>query len=185
VYEIQDIGELEIIKAYLYSDPDFLALDKRGYQMYSAGFNNYFKLANGEGFANIHKQIKILDTEVPVPEKHTKIQTSWGRSSIIKIQTIESARYQCEINLEHYTFIARSTGHPYMEGHHVLPMKYQDKFDKSLDVYANIVCLCPICHRLLHYGVEFDCACKAFTGQASSGGYTQDNLSRRRYYSPW
>ena len=33
-------------------------------------------------------------------------------------------------------------------------MKYQDKFSYSLDVYANIVCLCPICHRLLHYGVD-------------------------------
>jgi 5-methylcytosine-specific restriction protein A len=154
VYEIQDIGELEIIKAYLYSDSYFVALDKRGHQMYSAGFNNYFKFANGEGFANIHQQIGILDTEVPVAEKHTKIQTFWERSSIIKIQSIESAGYQCEINLEHQTFTARSTGHPYMEGHHVLPMKYQDMFDKSLDVYANIVCLCPLCHRLLHYGVD-------------------------------
>ena len=41
-----------------------------------------------------------------------------------------------------------------MEGHHVLPMKYQHKFTKSLDVYANIICLCPICHRLLHYGID-------------------------------
>lgn len=24
----------------------------------------------------------------------------------------------------------------------------------SLDVYANLICLCPICHRLLHYGRE-------------------------------
>jgi len=41
-----------------------------------------------------------------------------------------------------------------MEGNHAVSMKYQDKFDHSLDVYANVVCLCPICHRLLHYGVE-------------------------------
>ena len=39
-----------------------------------------------------------------------------------------------------------------MEGHHAVPMKEQNNFDVSLDVYANIVCLCPICHRLLHYG---------------------------------
>ena len=41
-----------------------------------------------------------------------------------------------------------------MEGHHMLPMRYQDKFKNSLDVYANIICLYPICHRLLHYGAE-------------------------------
>ena len=39
-----------------------------------------------------------------------------------------------------------------MEGHHAIPMRYQGKFGKSLDVYANVICLCPICHRLLHYG---------------------------------
>lgn len=33
-------------------------------------------------------------------------------------------------------------------------MNMQDKFDKSIDVYANVVCLCPICHRLIHYGLE-------------------------------
>lgn len=39
-----------------------------------------------------------------------------------------------------------------MEGHHAVPMKEQRRFNVSLDVYANIVCLCPTCHRLLHYG---------------------------------
>lgn len=154
VYEVQDIGELEIMKAYLYNDPDFIALDKRGHQMYSAGFNNYYKFANGNGFANIHQQIELLDTEVPVAQKQTSSIQNWKRSTIIKIQSIESAGYQCEVNPTHNTFTSKNTGHPYMEGHHVLPMRYQDKFSSSLDVYANIVCLCPICHRLLHYGIE-------------------------------
>ena len=154
VYEIQDIGELEIIRTYLYADTNFIALDKRGHQMYSAGFNNYLKFANGEGFANIRQKISVMDIEIPVVQKQTSGVETWKRSSIIKIQAIESAGYQCEINLEHKTFTAKSTGYPYMEGHHALPMKYQHKFSQSLDVYANIVCLCPICHRLLHYGVD-------------------------------
>lgn len=41
-------------------------------------------------------------------------------------------------------------------GHHAIPIKEQGHFDVSLDVYANIICLCPICHRLLHYGVNED-----------------------------
>lgn len=154
IYEIQDIGELEIIRTYLYADPDFIALDKRGHQMYSAGFNNYLKFANGEGFANIRQKIEVMDMEVPAVQKHVSSIETWKRSSIIKIQSIESAGYRCEVNFEHKTFTAKSTGHPYMEGHHALPMKHQDKFSQSLDVYANIVCLCPICHRLLHYGVD-------------------------------
>lgn len=43
-----------------------------------------------------------------------------------------------------------------MEGHHIIPMKKQESFNTSLDVYANIVCLCPTCHRLLHFGRERD-----------------------------
>lgn len=156
VYEIQNIGELEVIRTFLYSDADFIALDKRGHQMYSAGFNNYYKFACGEGFTNIHQQIGLLDTEVPIAGKQTITQRLWKRSSIIKIQSIESAGYLCEIDTRHKTFTAKTTGYQYMEGHHILPMKMQDKFTKSLDVYANIICVCPICHRLLHYGIDKD-----------------------------
>lgn len=156
IYEIQDIGELETIRTCLYADPDFIALDKRGHQMYSAGLNNYCKFARGEGFANVLNQIEVMDIEIPATQKQVNCTETWKRSSIIKMQSIELAGYQCEINKEHKTFTSKSTEHPYMEGHHALPMKYQDRFSQSLDVYANIVCLCPICHRLLHYGVDLE-----------------------------
>lgn len=154
IYEIQDIGELEIVREYLFNDIEFVELNQTGHQMYSAGLNNYYKFASGDGFSNIQKKITILDGEMPVIEKSKREVTSRPRSSIIKLQTIESAGYLCEFDNNHMTFTAKSTGHPYMEGHHALPMKYQDKFDYSLDIYANVVCLCPICHRLLHHGIE-------------------------------
>ena len=155
IYEIQDIGELEVIKAYLFNDPEFIELNAKGHQMYSSGLNNYLRFAYGEDFANAeNNKIQLLDIELPVPDKKVREISAHTRSSIIKLQSIESAGYRCEFDDSHVTFTAKSTGHPYMEGHHVVPMKYQDKFEHSLDVYANVVCLCPICHRLLHYGVE-------------------------------
>lgn len=42
----------------------------------------------------------------------------------------------------------------YNGGHHALPMSLQDQFSVSLDVYSNIICLCPLCHRKIHYGME-------------------------------
>lgn len=153
ICEIQNIESLQHIREYLYTDPEFLALDKRGHQMYSAGLNNYYKFAEGVGFYNIHNQIQVMDMEVPAKEKYTYSSDTWRRSSIIKNQSIEAAGYRCEIDETHETFTAESTGRPYMEGHHALPMKYQNKFSKNLDVYANIICLCPNCHRLLHYGI--------------------------------
>lgn len=155
IYEVQDIGELEVIKTYLLNDPEFIDLNSRGHHMYSAGLNNYMRFAYGEDFANEGiDSIQMLDIELPVPDKKMREVMERSRSSIIKIQSIEAAGYRCEFDSSHTTFTAKSTGHPYMEGHHALPMKYQDKFSHSLDVYANVVCFCPICHRLIHYGVD-------------------------------
>lgn len=43
-----------------------------------------------------------------------------------------------------------------MEAHQLIPIGAQDDFNNSLDVDANIVCLCPNCHRKLHYGANID-----------------------------
>ena len=69
---------------------------------------------------------------------------------------MEFAGYVCEINAAHESFIAAKNNKPYMEGHHAIPMHLQPRFQSGLDVYANIVCLCPVCHRRIHYGVADD-----------------------------
>lgn len=154
IYELRDIGELTVIRDYLYSDPDFVLLDTNGNRMYSAGLNNYFRFASGEELFGRKEVLTRLDIELPIGEKVIVSHEEWKRSAIIKVQTLESSGYQCEINSKHETFIAKASGKQYMEGHHAIPMKYQDKFSKSIDIYANVVCLCPICHRMLHYGED-------------------------------
>ena len=71
-------------------------------------------------------------------------------------QTIELALYKCEIDATHKSFIAESTQQMYMEGHHAIPLHFQSQFENSLDVYANIVCLCPLCHKQIHHGLKQD-----------------------------
>lgn len=154
VYEVKDIGDLEVIKDYLYHEPQFIDLDERGHRMYSAALNNYLKFARGEDFSEIKDKVILLDGEIPVGEKETTSSVRWKRSSIIKKQVIEMADYLCEMDREHRTFISEATMHSYMEGHHAIPMFLQERFNISLDIYANVVCLCPICHRLLHYGIK-------------------------------
>lgn len=154
IYELKDIGELSIIREYIYSDPDFVALDTRGNRMYSAGLNNYYRFASGEDMFGKQDVLKNLDIELPVGKKVVVTHEEWRRSSIIKVQTLESASHKCEIDNRHETFVAKKTGKQYMEGHHAIPMQYQDKFASSIDIYANVICLCPICHRLLHYGQD-------------------------------
>ena len=124
--------------------------------MYSAGMNNYYKFVCGDEFKNLKEQITMFDIEVPVGGMQKVELSHWKRSYIIKKQVILTAGYKCEIDSEHRTFIAQSTSQPYMEGHHLLPMRLQAYFSYSLDVYANVVCLCPVCHRQLHYGIDND-----------------------------
>lgn len=153
LYEIMDLVNLQEVRDNLYQDPIFVSKDERGHRMYSAAHNNYFRFASGETFLEIHNEMPVMDIAIPVTDKSMQIIEISKRSSIIKNQVIMSSGYKCEINENHKTFTSDSTRHPYMEGHHGIPISKQDKFNYSLDIYANIISLCPICHRLLHYGI--------------------------------
>ena len=156
IYEIKDLHSLEEMKAVLLADKDFIELDSRGRRMYSAGLNNYIKFASGEDFKNISEKASILDmpikAEVPMIIEHT----TWKRSDILRRQALALADHSCEMDKAHQSFIAEKTKLPYMEGHHAIPLQHQNNFKNSLDVYANIICLCPLCHRKIHYGLKED-----------------------------
>lgn len=154
IYEIRDLDALAKVREFLLNDGDFISLNKRGNSMYSAGLNNYIKFAEGADFKLVISNAGIMD--IPVPVKFEKKYTAnrWERSNIIRVQAIEMAGHKCELNASHETFIARSDQKPYMEGHHAIPLRYQSEFMNSLDVYANVLCLCPTCHRMLHHGFD-------------------------------
>jgi hypothetical protein len=67
---------------------------------------------------------------------------------------LEKANNLCEINNEHESFIRKNTHVKYMEPHHLIPLKYDELFEFSLDVPANIVSLCSNCHNEIHYGED-------------------------------
>ena len=154
IYEIMDLDYLGAVREILYSDPEFIELNERGKRMYSAGLNNYYRFASGEEFKETFDSVRKLDIPI-IPEEPIVIeQTVWKRSNILRTQALTFANYTCEISDRHNSFIAENTHKPYMEGHHAIPMKLQGNFDHSLDVYDNIVCLCPLCHRKIHYGLN-------------------------------
>ena len=64
------------------------------------------------------------------------------------------ANYLCEYDSSHKLFIRKKQNINYTEPHHLIPLKYDDLFEKSLDVQANIVSLCSHCHNLIHYGAD-------------------------------
>lgn len=76
----------------------------------------------------------------------------YKRNQDVLNNALISANYKCEGNCRNDIFVKKDGKTPYTEGHHLIPLKVQDYFSYSLDVEANIVSLCPYCHRLLHYG---------------------------------
>ena len=70
-----------------------------------------------------------------------------------------NSNFLCEADPSHQTFMT-SKGVPYMEGHHLIPCTAKNaktfwkRVGKSIDCVENIVCLCPTCHRKIHFGSE-------------------------------
>lgn len=151
VFQITSIHELDAVNVFLEGNAEFQQKDSTGHHMYSVAFKHFYRFAceDNSFFSN---NISTMDIVIAKPKTVTTSSTQWRRNQIIITQVIEGAQYQCEHDPAHMTFIARSTGQAYMEGHHLIPMKYQSQFDCGIDVYANVVCLCPTCHRLLHFG---------------------------------
>ncbi|WP_440217178.1 MrcB family domain-containing protein [Chromobacterium piscinae] len=90
---------------------------------------------------------------VPVPNKARSCQNErYIRNPSIAAIALARAEFKCEIDPSHQTFISSSKNLPYIEAHHLIPMSEQSYYQFSLDVAANIVALCPTCHKLLHYG---------------------------------
>lgn len=157
IFEHSELPQVQIWKAYLQNDPEYIALDTREHNMYSVGFNHYCRFVESKEFYDIGADVDILDKPIPVENRfRVSIAETRARSIVVKKQSMESAHFECEVDHSHATFISRTTGSQYMEGHHIIPLRNQDMFDNSLDVYSNVICLCPICHRLLHYGRNED-----------------------------
>jgi len=75
------------------------------------------------------------------------------RNRMRALQAMEDANYTCEYNTEHETFMTNK-GKPYIEAHHLIPMKEQENFDEYLDNPANILVLCPNCNKAIEMGSD-------------------------------
>lgn len=82
-----------------------------------------------------------------------------AKKATVSKASLQEASYRCSGNPLHVSF-KNKLGHPYMEGHHLIPCTaanasyYWDKYGVNIDCVENIVCLCPTCHRQIHYGAS-------------------------------
>lgn len=86
-------------------------------------------------------------------KKQSSSSISWVRDANIAFTSLDNAKFQCENDTNHQTFISARTGNQFVEAHHLIPMEYQGDFLISIDVPENIISLCPNCHRAFHNSV--------------------------------
>jgi len=91
---------------------------------------------------------EISPQEVKRPGESASLKRK--RSDKQKERAKRNSSYKCEYDPDHETFL-NEKGDNFIECHHLIPLSNQDDFDYSIDVFANIVCLCPLCHRIIHH----------------------------------
>lgn len=152
ICNIKDIDEINKIQKLCKEITELREKNKRGNNMYGASLNWYKKYLEDIKSKNILICEK-KEKEAPFIKDGIK---QWKRDSSIVDNIIKNSNYKCEYDQKHEYFKSNKTQKNYVEGHHLIPMEYQDKFKYSLDVPSNVVSLCVVCHKMLHHGLISD-----------------------------
>ncbi|MEG2869746.1 MAG: hypothetical protein RR894_18600 [Terrisporobacter sp.] len=158
IYNAIDSIEIDRIKELYLEIDDLREKDERGNRMYTSSLIWYKKYLEED--LNLNTLVKDDPNEYSIVygkkakgdftiSEGTK---QWKRDRAVVDRSIEFSNNKCEYDDKHEYFISNKSGKNYVEGHHLIPMKYQDNFEYSLDVEANVVSLCVVCHKIFHLG---------------------------------
>ncbi len=121
--------------------------------------DNYINKIDNINEYNINPDVATNASKTP-PAQYGKnsIIEKYKRNPLLGRIAIQQANYECENNREHITFKSAKTEKNFMEAHHLVPIKLQQKIWKqyniNVDCVENIVSLCPTCHKAFHNGTN-------------------------------
>lgn len=97
----------------------------------------------------------------PIYGFNSRGQKVYKTQRIFKKNSFESHDYYCACHKEnHYYFTAEATNKRYVEGHHMIPMEFQDQYWKdkqtNLDCTINLIPLCSHCHGKMHKSIKHE-----------------------------
>lgn len=131
----------------LKDDLEFLETDEENYQDMVNELSSATQISSFEMFD------EPRESKEPVIDEGGKER--YPRSAKEAAAALLRANYTCEVDSQHETFISKATNHPYVEAHHFVGISQYKKFPEvDLDRVANIVSLCPNCHRKIHHGTD-------------------------------
>lgn len=100
--------------------------------------------------------VNFIDLPQPLANKYQKGNKGYKRDPKIAANIKKRAKYLCEFDHDHLSFKTKTGNENYVEAHHLVPMQLQNRFFYNLDVEANIIALCPICHRCIHHATDVE-----------------------------
>ncbi len=121
--------------------------------------DNYIDKIDNINEYNVNPDVAVGASEIaPAQYSETSISKKYRRNPLLGRIAIQNAYYACENDHEHKTFKSAKTQKNFMEAHHLVPVKYQQKiwqkYNINVDCVENIVSLCPTCHRAFHNGTK-------------------------------
>jgi len=137
-------------------EPWIGAISEVALNIISAGPHQIFELSSRE--ENLEEELDDYQSLINKSPERLAKQTSslaWKRDAKIAKHALEKSNFKCELFPDQITFTAKTSGRPFMEVHHLLPMKHQANFSNNLDVIENLCVLNPTAHRLVHHA-KFD-----------------------------
>jgi len=174
LFNLTDTAFIDLIL----SNPEFKKKNEKGHRMYSVALNHFKKYIgyyyDSELQAELFKEEQEFEkylTENPadvskgniedIPKdkpNHSSVNNKkvWSRNPRYASEAVADADYLCEFDNQHNHFISKFNRKNYVEAHHLIPMQYQEQFENSLDIHANIVSLCLVCHKKIHFGLFED-----------------------------
>lgn len=110
---------------------------------------------------NISDSVDKKEIKDEVKPKKEPLKNRSGKSIVPRDKhesdkAIILSDFSCEFEQTHKSFSAKKSKRNYVEAHHLIPLKYyyDEKYSNSIDVSANIVSLCPNCHKCIHLGSD-------------------------------
>lgn len=121
--------------------------------------DNYIEKIDNINEKNVNTDVAIGASKIaPQVYDNEQISKKYKRNPLLGKIAIQKSYYCCEINTHHETFTSERTNKNFMEAHHLVPVKYQQKiwneYGINVDCVENIVSLCPTCHRAFHNGTK-------------------------------
>jgi 5-methylcytosine-specific restriction protein A len=159
VYNIlyEEIGHRKLNEYY-----DYLIAEKEGMIFDDIESSNALIYGVSEKIISTDNIDDYAKTNIDADSPHDKkepVKSKSGKNIIPRDKKVSSdalilADFKCEFNNSHMSFTSKRNGKQYVEAHHLIPFSAYNQYDHSIDVTANVISLCPNCHKCIHLGSD-------------------------------